>query len=144
MGKYELDWVRAKLLCQSYGMEMLTPHSESDSRAFSSLWEEVRGLPKSIHIGLTMKGTNEEKWYNAHSGKVVDFDLDWEKTQSVGVRECMSLENYPRGALGYYDGECNGHKRRFICQKDAAVAKAECKKIDELNDFLALKLFVFQ
>lgn len=96
-------------------MELLTPHSEEDSQAIFGLWKDTKGVPKNVHVGLTMKGT-DEKWYEAHTGKVVNFDLEWEKTESIGKRDCMSLENYPRGAVGYSDQKCIGTAKRFVCE----------------------------
>lgn len=117
LSKHELDWVRAKITCELYGLDLLTPNSEDDYHNFFTFWEEVRGLPKSVHVGLTNKGVEEDSWYNARTGEYVDFLFDWENATPTDPANCMSFDNYPFGTPGFQVLKCVGVPKQFICQK---------------------------
>lgn len=81
LGTYKTDWINALLVCRSFKMGLLTPENEHDDDATRSALSQLKGAPDAIHVGVTSVGL-ENRWYAVSSGKVFDYDFDWELTMS--------------------------------------------------------------
>lgn len=113
LSTYELDWINANLMCRHFGMELLTPETEDDNEALISKFGTLKDLPKTLPIGFTQKGT-ESKWYNAHDGNVLYFDIGWYELAEK-KDNCMIIHNY-YGNWSYADAKCFDIDNRFVCQ----------------------------
>lgn len=62
-------------------MDLLTPDNEHEDETMRSALSLLEGAPNAIHVGATSVGL-ENRWYAISSGKIFDYDFDWELTIS--------------------------------------------------------------
>lgn len=131
IGKHEVSWIQAKSICQKYGMELLTPDSESDDLILRATLEELSSPIKSTHIGCSSEGLLGSI-YSIHSGKVLDFDINLNTSAQSYYRDdydksCLQLEFIAatnKFAYGWIS--CFNTRNIFVCvcQKVTNMSKS--------------------
>jgi len=117
---YEANWPSAIITCKNFGMELLTPKSEEEEAILRKKLNEDVKIPSPLHVGATAIGTDEklEQFYAFHTGKVFNFDLEWQQKQNYDAyeNECLRLL---RSDKKFHFGtvDCVNSTSHFICQK---------------------------
>lgn len=138
IGLSELDWIKAKLACQNFGMELLTPDSKVDDIAMREALLKLN-ITILAHIGASSLGL-EGEFYAIHSGKVFDFDIQLVKTDRnlIDSANCLQLKTSKDSKnLIYEKVPCFNHKIAYICQKTTKPTN------EELLNPKAEKLFYY-
>ncbi|XP_037037353.1 macrophage mannose receptor 1-like [Bradysia coprophila] len=126
---FDVDWTTANLVCRNYGMELYTPSSSTDDETLRKKLIEFADLSNPLHVGITSTGT-EDVWYSFHTGKILDFDLEWAFKYAnyyPSSDSCVTLRKASDAALRYsYDSvTCTNIMYNFICQKVVEVTEDE-------------------
>lgn len=146
-------WINAKILCNNFGMQLLTPDSEADDEAIRNALTNLGAGPDSIFIGATSLGASEDRWYSVESGKILSFDFEWKNADELnefGQRRdfennekennCLMLVQ-PKIDFSYDTTNCFYPKSRFVCQKIVLHA-SDRSKIEWIDD-CRVKIFIY-
>lgn len=118
----QTSWSKAKLMCEMFGMELLTPESETEDKFKKSTLSELLEVSywDSIFVGAVSIGKTGN-WYSAMDGKILKFDLDWDNSEpndpfSATPSVCLQLKQ-KSGNCSYASTDCVMSSHDFICQK---------------------------
>ena len=115
------DWTKAKSICKSFDLELVSLETLSEYNVFMSMIENHEFIKSSsfwyYHIdAMTLKPNSSTDWYWTNSGHKVSFPMTWALNQPdfAGSNEyCLSI--VPRE--GFNDLPCMNFKTSFICQR---------------------------
>ena len=110
------DWIAARSICQSYGLEFAT---------FSSLTEvnSLKYLDGKDYIligGTTSTGKSLSDWYWVTTGEKINFEIPWypgEPSFSSENENCMNLIKSGSNEYKFNDAPCDDARLPFICEK---------------------------
>jgi len=112
-----VDWLSALLTCNNFGMELLTPSSETEDELLREKLDKFDDIPKTLHVGVTSMGTTDE-WYSINTGKVFDFDFEWSRSSDSYSADsnCLKMRKH-YDKFSYNVASCINSLSYFICQK---------------------------
>lgn len=125
MSKTADSLLKAKMTCESFGMELIAPETEAEDARMRKFLKELEGnLPNGILLGLSSKG-NDESYYSVTSGKVVSFDMSWSTDDGRhGNSECVYLDKDQfEGEYSYNVAHCYESSYKYICRKTVVNGK---------------------
>ncbi len=119
-------------------MELSAPSSEAEDEILRSKLEGMENVPTTLHFGVTSLGAEDNVWYSASSGKIIDFDLKWSEAEQYesethrSKMNCLQLrKDSDNFSFSYEEINCfKSPKNRFLCQKvtgsdDISVIEAD-------------------
>jgi hypothetical protein len=124
---FKSQWVNAKSICQSYGMEFVSLETQQEADNFLGLCNRNTKLFEAhVNIGgMTLEGKSTDKWYWVNSRKHIDYPIAFAPSEpnfGHGLEFCLAVIKLPNDIFMFNDVACNGGldhllERQFICEK---------------------------
>lgn len=118
--------LRARGICQSYGLEILSLDSKKEHDEF--LKQAVKSGSPIVGEwfatgGIATKTLSVSDWYWMNSGEHIDYNLKWAGGEPNGASErCLWLRKVGND-FSFYDVGCEeGSNQSFICQTKMILA----------------------
>lgn len=118
---YKAQWIHAKLICDSNGLEFVSLDSQDEANNFWAVFVQKANLFEDYTMlgALTTVPRSKNDWYWVESGKKVKITMNWLNGQpdNLGNNEACLLAQKAAGGYTLHDGKCfGGSYLRFLCQ----------------------------
>lgn len=121
--KLKTEWVNALAVCKSFGMDIISFESKTESEKMLDICSRNADLFE-VHTyagGLAANAFSLDEWYWMNSGKRLNFKLRFapgEPNNHLGSEFCLSIVRWEGTTTFYFnDIDCSNDARPFLCQK---------------------------